>query len=188
MTGKVLLNIREALDPTGSGDYKWDLLDGYCGDQTSSLTHRSDLQAKVRRVISQGFIDYEDFNGDPEMNRLGSTGLRTPATKKKALKAKKDSSADIAALKEQIDSLSSEREKLLSKGLSPSKLDIQLQIVREAILATDENESQQKKPKTASKSKTMKRGRKIKDEDEEEDEDEENLEVPVKKKTGISKR
>ncbi|CAD6502041.1 BgTH12-02284 [Blumeria graminis f. sp. triticale] len=185
VTGKVLLNIREALDPTGSGNYEWDLLDGYQGSEKNSLNHFPDLQAKVRRVISQGFIDYEDFNGDPEMNRLGSTGLRAPATKKKAAKNKKDMSPDITALKEQINSLAAEREKLLSKGLSPSKIDIQLQIVHEAISSSDMNESLQKKSKTAIKPPTKKRGRKKKDEDEDEDEGldvEENIEVPVKKK------
>ncbi|CCU77469.1 zf-PARP type zinc finger protein [Blumeria hordei DH14] len=183
VTGKVLLNIREALDPAGSGNYDWDLLDGYQGSEKNSLNNFPELQAKVRRVISQGFIDYEDFNGDPEMNRLGSTGLRAPATKKKAAKNKKEMSPDITAHKEQINSLMAEREKLLSKGLSPSKIDIQLQIVHEAISASEMNESLQKKPKTTSKPPTKKRGRKKKDEDEEEGLDvEENIEVPVKKK------
>jgi len=39
------------------------MLDGYEGDDPSSLAHHPDLQAKVRRVIIQGYIDPEDFNG-----------------------------------------------------------------------------------------------------------------------------
>ncbi len=39
------------------------MLDGYEGDEPSSLVHYPDLQKKVRRVIMQGYIDPEDFNG-----------------------------------------------------------------------------------------------------------------------------
>jgi len=57
-------HLREALADPGQPDgYNWDMLDGYEGDEPSSLLHHPDLQAKVRRVIMQGFIDPEDFNG-----------------------------------------------------------------------------------------------------------------------------
>lgn len=62
VTGKVIQNIREALDD-GNGGYRWDYLDGYDGDEKGSLQKSPELQAKVRRCITQGFIDPEDFNG-----------------------------------------------------------------------------------------------------------------------------
>ena len=45
------------------GTYRWDFLDGYEGEENNSLDKTPDLQAKVRRVIEQGFVDPEDFNG-----------------------------------------------------------------------------------------------------------------------------
>jgi hypothetical protein len=56
--------MRENLaDPDNPGSYRWDMLDGYDGDDKNSLERHPDLQEKVRRVITQGFIDPEDFNG-----------------------------------------------------------------------------------------------------------------------------
>lgn len=64
VTGKILQNIRQALDQQNSGDYSWEALDGYEGcDDKNSLHNYPDLQVKVRRVITQGFIDPEDFKG-----------------------------------------------------------------------------------------------------------------------------
>ena len=65
VTGKQLENLRGALDPTESGEYDWNALDGYDGEgnEKGSLDHHPDLQEKVKRVITQGFIDPEDFNG-----------------------------------------------------------------------------------------------------------------------------
>ena len=57
-------NIRENLvDPNQPGTYLWDKLDGYEGEERNSLDKSPDLQEKVRRDITQGFIDPEDFNG-----------------------------------------------------------------------------------------------------------------------------
>jgi hypothetical protein len=55
--------LREYLDPAGTGDYQWDRLDGYDSEDKGSLNAHPDLQAKVRRVVTQGFIDQEDWNG-----------------------------------------------------------------------------------------------------------------------------
>jgi len=38
-------------------------LDGFDGDEKNSLDKHPDLQEKVKRVITQGFIDPEDWNG-----------------------------------------------------------------------------------------------------------------------------
>ena len=51
------------LDPAGTGNYEWDRLDGYDSEDRGSLDAHPDLQEKVRRVITQGYIDHEDFNG-----------------------------------------------------------------------------------------------------------------------------
>jgi hypothetical protein len=60
-----LSNIRDALaDPDQPDGYNWEMLDGYENeDDPSSLAQHPDLQEKVRRVIMQGFIDAEDWNG-----------------------------------------------------------------------------------------------------------------------------
>lgn len=86
VTGKVLESLRATLAVPGTpGTYRWDALDGYDsgGAEKNSLEQHPDLQAKVRRCVEQGFIDPEDFNGDPEMNVLGAVGLRTQESKKK---------------------------------------------------------------------------------------------------------
>lgn len=54
-------------DPTKPDGYNWDFLDGYEGDEKNSLDKRPELQAKVRRVIMQGYIDPEDWNGVSRM-------------------------------------------------------------------------------------------------------------------------
>ena len=66
MSGKQLLNLRKYLEGEGnlgSGIYRWDFLDGYDGEEKGSLEGHPDLQEKVRRVVTQGFIDPDDFNG-----------------------------------------------------------------------------------------------------------------------------
>lgn len=64
VTGYQLQNLRNKLvDPENPGVYRWDFLDGYEGDEKNSLDKHPDLQEKVRRVITQGYIDPQDFNG-----------------------------------------------------------------------------------------------------------------------------
>jgi hypothetical protein len=64
VSGKQLQNIREYLEnPNKPGEYRFDYLDGYDGEEKNSLDRHPDLQEKVRRVIHQGFIDPEDWNG-----------------------------------------------------------------------------------------------------------------------------
>ncbi|RDW66770.1 hypothetical protein BP5796_09519 [Coleophoma crateriformis] len=104
MTGKMLENLRHYLegeDNKGSEEFRWDYLDGLEGEAKGDLTDHPELQEKVKRVVKQGFIDPEDWKGDPEMNQLGLSGLRTAETKKmqrdaaraaKAAKAEADGS------------------------------------------------------------------------------------------------
>ncbi|TVY46372.1 PARP-type zinc finger-containing protein [Lachnellula occidentalis] len=97
VTGAQIQNMRENLeDPESPGTYRWDYLDGYDSGEKNSIDRFPDLQEKVRRVITQGFIDPEDFNGDPEMNVLGEKGLRTPASKAKARAEQKKAKEDAA--------------------------------------------------------------------------------------------
>jgi hypothetical protein len=63
VSGKQLQSVRAYLDPEGTGNYQWDHLDGYDSGDKGSLDAHPDLQEKIRRVITQGYIDEEDFNG-----------------------------------------------------------------------------------------------------------------------------
>ncbi|POS87861.1 hypothetical protein EPUL_000220, partial [Erysiphe pulchra] len=182
VTGKILQNIRNALDHNDSGEYSWDALDGYQGaDEKSSLEHFPDLQEKVRRVVTQGYIDPEDFKGDPEMNKLGCTGLRSAVSKKKAEK-NKDNPRDPVELKKQLDELAAERQAKLAKGASISKIDTQLKILQNLLDAENPKILQDKK-RTARKKPGKKRGYVDEESDAEDSkEPKEDIEKPAKKK------
>ncbi|KAH6705190.1 hypothetical protein BKA61DRAFT_617070 [Leptodontidium sp. MPI-SDFR-AT-0119] len=112
VTGKVLQGLRNLVtDPDTPGSYRWDMLDGFESGDKNSLDKNPALQEKVRRCITQGFIDPEDFNGDPEMNVLGAVGLHTKETKKKMRDEKKESARneEIDDLKTQIAALTAEK-------------------------------------------------------------------------------
>ncbi|KAH8816821.1 hypothetical protein F5884DRAFT_853250 [Xylogone sp. PMI_703] len=118
VTGKQLQNIRKFLegeDKIGSGEYRWDFLDGYEGEEKNSLDKYPELQEKVRRCITQGFIDPEDFNGDPAMNKLGEVGLKSKDTKQKERDIKHANKA-IPKLEEKLSELESEREAIMQEG------------------------------------------------------------------------
>lgn len=53
----------EGEDNVSSGEYRWDFLDGYQDGGSGGLDGHPEEQAKVRRVVTQGFIDPEDFKG-----------------------------------------------------------------------------------------------------------------------------
>lgn len=91
ISGKQLQNLRTYLeDPAKPGTYRWDMLDGYEDGGKGGLDNAPDLQEKVRRVITQGFVDAEDWNGDAEMNVLGAVGTRSNETKKRLREEKKE--------------------------------------------------------------------------------------------------
>lgn len=68
------------------GQYDWDLMDGLQGEDKKDHLPPDD-QEKVKRCITQGFIDPEDWNGDPEMNVLGKTGIRLTEKQKEKKEA-----------------------------------------------------------------------------------------------------
>ncbi|KAF5600040.1 UVSB PI-3 kinase [Fusarium pseudoanthophilum] len=77
VSGQQLENVRE-LCQQGDGSFDCDLIDGY-----DELVDHPEVQEKVRRCINQGFIDPEDFKGDPEKNKLGEKGIHLTAAQKK---------------------------------------------------------------------------------------------------------
>ncbi|KAF4494809.1 uvsb pi-3 kinase [Fusarium agapanthi] len=81
VSGQQLENVRE-LCQQGDGSFDCDLIDGY-----DELAEHPDVQEKVRRCINQGFIDPEDFKGDPEKNKLGEKGIHLTAAQKKKKEA-----------------------------------------------------------------------------------------------------
>ncbi|PVH86232.1 zf-PARP-domain-containing protein [Cadophora sp. DSE1049] len=110
VTGKVLESLRKSIeDPEEPGTYRWDMLDGYDSGDKNSLDKRPDLQDTVRRCITQGFIDPEDWNGDPEMNVLGAVGMRTKESVRKAREEKKARNQEIEDLKAQVAALQAEK-------------------------------------------------------------------------------
>ncbi|CZT50664.1 uncharacterized protein RSE6_11689 [Rhynchosporium secalis] len=110
VTGKILENIRKSIEVPGEpGQYQWDMLDGYDSGDKNSLDKDPKLQEKVRRCITQGFIDPEDWNGDPEMNVLGASGMRTKESMKKAREDQKARTKEIDDLKAQIAALQAEK-------------------------------------------------------------------------------
>ncbi|KAH7390222.1 hypothetical protein BKA64DRAFT_117823 [Cadophora sp. MPI-SDFR-AT-0126] len=110
VTGKVLQGLRDLVaDPDKPGEYRWDMLDGFESGDKNSLDKTPKLQEKVRRCITQGFIDHEDFNGDPEMNVLGVAGLHTKESKKRMKDEKKARNEEVDNLKAQLASLREEK-------------------------------------------------------------------------------
>ncbi|KAL1871979.1 hypothetical protein VTK73DRAFT_1809 [Phialemonium thermophilum] len=84
VSGAVIQSIRDTVG-LESGNVDWDAIDGY-----DELAEHPDVQEKIRRVVTQGHIDPEDFKGDPEMNHLGAKGIRS---RKKATKGGDDAEA-----------------------------------------------------------------------------------------------
>ncbi|KKY37634.1 putative protein kinase rad3 [Diaporthe ampelina] len=77
VSGKQLENLRD--DIRNGDSYDFDMIDGY-----DEIGDHPELQAKIRTAMIEGKIADEDFNGDPEYNVLGQSGIRGRATKKKA--------------------------------------------------------------------------------------------------------
>lgn len=156
VSGKIMENLRKNLDPEGTGNYNWEALDGYEGDEKNSLDKSPDLQAKVRRCIEQGFIDPDDFNGDPEMNRLGETGLRTKESKKKMREDTITNKNRVEELEAEKAALQAQLDALAAKGKSDTKLEIKIEAAQDEIDAANKGASP---VKAAQKAAAKKRAR-----------------------------
>lgn len=143
VSGQQLANIRELCDQ-GDEVYDCDAIDGF-----EELNDHPDVQEKVRRCVKQGFIDPEDFKGDPEKNVLGEKGIHLTAAQKR----KKEAAAAAAA--DGDDSTP----KQAKRGRKKAAVD-------------DEDEPQPKKAKKA-------QGKAAKPVKEEEQEEEEEAEKPA---------
>lgn len=117
------------------------------------------------------------------MNKLGCTGLRLAASKKKKLQQDNENHSDLAELKKQVDQLAAQRKSILSKGGSLSKIDAQLRIIEDALVEAEGAKLSQEIPLPPKKKAKKKRGPKT-DQSEEEDLNdlEQEVELPPKKK------
>ncbi|PKY08513.1 zf-PARP-domain-containing protein [Aspergillus campestris IBT 28561] len=106
-TPKLISNIKESI---GEGeDMDLDALDGY--DELEAGE-----QEKIQRAFEQGHVDDEDWKGDVEVNRPGSTGFRKRISKKAA---KKDEAASEDEEKPAPKPKASGRGKAQKKDASP---------------------------------------------------------------------
>ncbi|KIN07976.1 hypothetical protein OIDMADRAFT_110631 [Oidiodendron maius Zn] len=185
VTGHQLQNIRNNLeDPNSPGTYRWDFLDGYEGDEKNSLDKHPELQEKVRRVITQGFIDPEDFNGDPEMNKLGEKGLYTAESKKKKRQDQISHNREIEELEAQVQALTAERERALENGISTKKVDVKIKTAKDELESAGKNTKATSKKNSQGESGTqtpLKRKRSSNAAKEEEDDDDRYDAKPAKK-------
>ncbi|TGO14473.1 hypothetical protein BTUL_0052g00100 [Botrytis tulipae] len=115
VTGKQLENMRNYLED-GKGGYMFDKMDGYNDGGKGSLDDHPEMQEKVRRVVIQGYIDPEDWKGDPEMNTLGQTGTRTSESKRKIKEQKSAEMGDLNELQAKWDEAEQEKQQLIDDG------------------------------------------------------------------------
>jgi hypothetical protein len=82
---------------------------------------------------------------DPEMNKLGETGLRTAESKKKVREDKKNRANEMKELEAKLAAVEAERDALLQGGGSTARLDAQVGSVKDEI---EEKKTPKKKPAT----------------------------------------
>ncbi|KAF7862549.1 hypothetical protein EAF04_007422 [Stromatinia cepivora] len=189
VTGKQLENMRTYLKD-GKGGYMWDKLDGYNDGGKGSLDDHPEMQEKVRRVVTQGFIDPEDWKGDPEMNTLGQSGTRTAESKKKIKEQKSADMGDLTELQAKWDEAEKEKQELIDDGKENG---MKVKALNKKIAEFSKEMNTRRKEEEKQKANIersavgaegantpKKRSRVKKENDEEEQEDEK----PVKKKRG----
>ncbi|ESZ90454.1 hypothetical protein SBOR_9148 [Sclerotinia borealis F-4128] len=193
VTGKQLQNLRKYLEDErkpGSGDYLWDKMDGYNDGGKGSLDNHPELQEKVRRVVTQGYIDSEDWKGDPEMNALGQTGTRTTESKKKIKNQKSAEMGNLTELQAKWDEAEREKQVLIDdgkgNGLKVKALNKNIAHFSKEMAARRKEEEKQKADMEmgaikAEKANTPQKRSRVKKEDADEEEEDEN---PAKKKRG----
>ncbi|KAL2062325.1 hypothetical protein VTL71DRAFT_6591 [Oculimacula yallundae] len=182
VTGKVLQGLRNLVaDPDAEEGYRWDMLDGYDSGDKNSLDKNPHLQEKIRRCITQGFIDPEDFKGDPEMNVLGTAGLRTKESKKKTRDEQKEKAQneEIEALKAQIASLKSGKSSEDNSDIEAKLAAAQADLDKHLAKATPGGKKRVKDESDAEEGSPVKKKRatkkKVKAEEEGDDDEDENV-------------
>ncbi|KAI1182565.1 hypothetical protein F5B17DRAFT_419891 [Nemania serpens] len=158
VSGKTISNVQESIKK--GDDYDWEMLDGY--DEISD----ADIKAKIQRVVTQGHIDAEDFNGDPEFNVPGKTAIRGRAKKPKADEEEDDEGITAP-------------EETAPKEVETSKR------CRKGPLANKEEEEAEEAGPVKKKARVS---RKAKKDDDDDDEQETVVVEPVKKKAGPGRK
>ncbi|TGO57966.1 hypothetical protein BCON_0060g00400 [Botryotinia convoluta] len=190
VTGKQLENMRNYLED-GKGGYMFDKMDGYNDGGKGSLDDHPEMQEKVRRVVMQGFIDPEDWKGDPEMNTLGQTGTRTSESKKKIKEQKSAEMGDLTELQAKWDEAEQEKQQLIddgkANGMKVKALNKKIAEYAKEMTARRKEEEKQKAERErnavkSEKANTPKKRSRVKKE--EVDEEEEEDEKPAKKRRG----
>ncbi|ATZ53018.1 hypothetical protein BCIN_08g06320 [Botrytis cinerea B05.10] len=183
VTGKQLENMRNYLEDN-KGGYMFDKMDGYNDGGKGSLDDHPEMQEKVRRVVIQGFIDPEDWKGDPEMNTLGQTGTRTSESKKKIKEQKSAEMGDLTELQAKWDEAEQEKQQLIDdgkgNGMKVKALNKKIAEFAKEMTARRKEEEKQNAVKSEKANTPKKRSRVKKEELDEEEEDEQ----PAKKKRG----
>ncbi|KAF7953473.1 uncharacterized protein EAE97_000872 [Botrytis byssoidea] len=190
VTGKQLENMRNYLED-GKGGYMFDKMDGYNDGGKGSLDDHPEMQEKVRRVVIQGFIDPEDWKGDPEMNTLGQTGTRTSESKRKIKEQKSAEMGDLNELQAKWDEAEQEKQQLIddgkANGMKVKALNKKIAEYAKEMTARRKEEEKLKAERERNEVKSekantpKKRSRVKKEELDEEDEEDEK---PAKKKRG----
>ncbi|TGO81155.1 hypothetical protein BPOR_1313g00010 [Botrytis porri] len=191
VTGKQLENMRNYLED-GKGGYMFDKMDGYNDGGKGSLDDHPEMQEKVRRVVMQGFIDPEDWKGDPEMNTLGQTGTRTSESKKKIKEQKSAEMGDLTELQVKWDEAEKEKQELIddgkANGMKVKALNKKIAEFAKEMTARRKEEERQKAERErnavkSEKANTPKKRSRVKKEEVDEEEEEED-EKPAKKRRG----
>ncbi|THV46888.1 hypothetical protein BGAL_0352g00090 [Botrytis galanthina] len=190
VTGKQLENMRNYLED-GKGGYMFDKMDGYNDGGKGSLDDHPEMQEKVRRVVIQGYIDPEDWKGDPEMNTLGQSGTRTSESKRKIKEQKSAEMGDLTELQAKWDEAEQEKQQLIddgkANGMKVKALNKKIAEYAKEMTARRKEEAKLKAERESNSVKSekantpKKRSRVKKEEPDEEDEEDEK---PAKKKRG----
>jgi len=188
VTGKQIENLRTALeDPKTPGTYMWDAMDGL-EDEGEKNPLSEEQKEKVKRAITQGFIDPQDFNGDPEMNKLGQKGIHTPISRKKTKETEVDPEhAQDAPSPSKPPTKKRDRGKKAADDDDEPEEEAKPVKKRAKKTPAVKDEDADEKPKPARKPRAKKAKKEEEEDDEEIKEEEESEEevMPVKKSRGM---
>ncbi|KAL2169718.1 hypothetical protein VTG60DRAFT_5771 [Thermothelomyces hinnuleus] len=171
VSGEQVVNIQQKIGKDSNGEYRWDAIDGW-----EDLEDRPDIREKIKRVIRQGHIDPEDFNGDPEMNVPGQKGIH-----RRQKKAKTEPEAEPASGEEIKDGNKDEAEREQKGGKKSKKAGSKRHLGKTEV---EDEEADEPEPNKSRKA-TGKRGR---EEKHEPDENADEPAPPVKKAKRASKK